>query len=86
MRYAAHGVRHVSADLIEAGVVSGCTKRQILSKIRLPLILPEILLGIKQTIMLALSVLVITALVGARDLGQEIYIALAKAKARYGLD
>jgi glycine betaine/proline transport system permease protein len=85
VRYAAHGVRHVSADLIEAGVVSGCTKQQILFKIRLPLALPEILLGINQTIMLALSMLVITALVGTRDLGQEVYIALTKADTGRGL-
>ena len=85
VRYAAHGVRHVSADLIEAGVVSGCTERQILFKIRLPLALPEILLGINQTIMLALSMLVITALVGTRDLGQEVYIALTKADTGRGL-
>jgi ABC-type proline/glycine betaine transport system permease subunit len=37
------------------------------------------MLGLNQTVMLALSMLVITALVGARDLGQEVYIALAKA-------
>ncbi|WP_457646149.1 ABC transporter permease [Profundibacter sp.] len=85
VRYAAHGVRSVSPDLIEAGVVSGCTKRQLLSRIRLPLALPEILLGLNQTIMLALSMLVITALVGTRDLGQEVYIALTKADTGRGL-
>ena len=79
VRYAAHGVRNVSHDLIEAGIVSGCTPRQLLRLVRLPLALPEILLGINQTIMLALSMLVITALVGTRDLGQEVYIALTKA-------
>lgn len=47
--------------------------------------LPEILLGINQTIMLALSMLVITALVGTRDLGQEVYIALTKADIGRGL-
>ena len=47
--------------------------------------LPEILLGINQTIMLALSMLVITALVGTRDLGQEVYIALTKADTGRGL-
>ncbi len=85
VRYAAHGVKSVSPDLIEAGIVSGCTKRQILTRIRLPLALPEILLGINQTIMLALSMLVITALVGTRDLGQEVYIALTKADTGRGL-
>ncbi len=85
VRYSAHGVRNISPDLIEAGVVSGCTSRQILTRIRLPLALPEILLGINQTIMLAISMLVITALVGTRDLGQEVYIALTKADTGRGL-
>ncbi|UWQ29669.1 proline/glycine betaine ABC transporter permease [Leisingera sp. M523] len=85
VRYAAHGMRSVSGELIEAGQVSGCTKWQLLRLVRLPLALPEILLGINQTIMLALSMLVITALVGTRDLGQEVYIALTKADTGRGL-
>lgn len=85
VRYAAHGVRSVSSELIEAGLVSGCTRTQLLRHIRLPMALPEILLGINQTIMLALSMLVITALVGTRDLGQEVYIALTKADTGRGL-
>ncbi|WP_291731149.1 proline/glycine betaine ABC transporter permease [Leisingera sp. F5] len=85
VRYAAHGVRSVSGELIEAGLVSGCTRWQLLRLVRLPMALPEILLGINQTIMLALSMLVITALVGTRDLGQEVYIALTKADTGRGL-
>ncbi|MEX0302451.1 MAG: ABC transporter permease subunit, partial [Leisingera sp.] len=85
VRYAAHGVRNVSSELIEAGLVSGCTRWQLLRLVRLPMALPEILLGINQTIMLALSMLVITALVGTRDLGQEVYIALTKADTGRGL-
>lgn len=85
VRYAAHGIRSVNDELIEAGLVSGCTPMQLLRHIRLPMALPEILLGINQTIMLALSMLVITALVGTRDLGQEVYIALTKADTGRGL-
>ncbi|AHD02253.1 ABC transporter permease [Leisingera methylohalidivorans] len=85
VRYAAHGIRNVSGELIEAGQVSGCTRWQLLRLVRLPLALPEILLGVNQTIMLALSMLVITALVGTRDLGQEVYIALTKADTGRGL-
>jgi glycine betaine/proline transport system permease protein len=65
--------------------MSGCTPTQILVQIRLPLALPNILLGINQTIMLALSMLVITALVGTRDLGQEVYIALTRADTGHGI-
>ncbi|WP_419901680.1 ABC transporter permease [Kiloniella sp.] len=85
VRYATHGIKQIPPALIEAGVTSGCTKRQLLFKIKLPLALPEILLGLNQTIMLALSMLVITALVGTRDLGQEVYIALTKADTGRGL-
>jgi glycine betaine/proline transport system permease protein len=67
------------------GRAMGCTPWQILTRIRLKLALPEILLGLNQTIMFALSMLVITALVGTRDLGQEVYIALTKADAGRGL-
>jgi glycine betaine/proline transport system permease protein len=43
------------------------------------------MLGINQTIMMALAMLVITALVGTRDLGQEVYIALTKADTGRGV-
>ena len=85
VKYTAHGVRSVPAELIEAGVVCGCTRWQILRKIRLPMAVPMILLGLNQTILLALSMLVITALVGTRDLGQEVYAALATADVGRGL-
>ena len=85
IRYAAHGVARVDPTLIDAAVMNGCTKRQIMARVRVPLALPEILLGLNQTIMLALSMLVITALVGTRDLGQETYAALAKADVGKGL-
>jgi glycine betaine/proline transport system permease protein len=85
IRYTAHGLRRVDPQLIEAGVVSGCTPFQILTKIKLKLALPEMLLGLNQTIMLALSMVVITALVGTRDLGQEVYIALTKADVGRGI-
>ena len=85
IRYSMHGIRQVDPTLIEAGIVAGCTPLQVLTKIKLKLALPEIMLGINQTIMLALSMLVITALVGTRELGQEVYIALTKADTGRGI-
>ena len=85
VRYTAHGLRQVPAQLIEAATAAGCTRRQTLWKVQFPIALPEIMLGINQTIMLALSMLVITALVGTRDLGQEVYIALTKADTGRGI-
>jgi glycine betaine/proline transport system permease protein len=85
VRYTVLGLQGVDPRLIEAGRAMGCTPWQILTRIRLRLALPEILLGLNQTIMFALSMLVITALVGTRDLGQDVYIALTKANPGNGL-
>jgi glycine betaine/proline transport system permease protein len=85
VRYTIHGISQVPADLVEASKAIGCTRYQILRRVQLPLALPEIMLGVNQTIMMALSMLVITALVGTRDLGQEVYIALTKADTGRGI-
>ena len=85
IRYTVLGLHKVDPKLVEAGRAMGCTRWQILTKIKLKLALPEIMLGLNQTIMFALSMLVITALVGTRDLGQEVYIALTKADTGRGL-
>jgi glycine betaine/proline transport system permease protein len=85
IRYTAHGLQQVDGRLVEAGRAQGATRWQLLTKIKLRLAFPEIMLGLNQTIMLALSMLVITALVGTRDLGQEVYIALAKADTGRGI-
>jgi glycine betaine/proline transport system permease protein len=85
IRYTALGVREVDPGLVEAARAMGTTPAQRLTKLRLPLAMPEILLGINQTVLLAVSMLVITALVGTRDLGQEVYIALTRADVGEGL-
>ena len=79
IRYTEHGIRNVPADTVEAARAMGCTPRQLLWQVQLPLALPEIMLGLNQTIMLGLAMLVVAALVGTRGLGQMIYIALTAA-------
>ena len=76
IRYTEHGIRHVPADIVEAATAQGCTRRQVLFQVQLPLALPEIMLGLNQTIMFGLAMLVIAALVGTKGLGQAVYIAL----------
>jgi glycine betaine/proline transport system permease protein len=85
VRYTNHGLRQVPLQLIEAGQVAGCTKRQLFRYVQLPVAMPEILLGINQTILLSLSMIIICAMVGTRDLGQEIFKALAKADSGRGI-
>ncbi|MBT3558074.1 MAG: ABC transporter permease subunit [Rhodospirillales bacterium] len=85
IRYTDHGIRNVPPHLIEAATQAGCTRLQMLWKVQMPIAIPEIMLGINQTIMMALAMLVITALVGTRELGQEVYMALARAETGRGL-
>ncbi|TIQ93537.1 MAG: ABC transporter permease subunit [Mesorhizobium sp.] len=85
IRYTNHGLRQVPPALIEAAKVSGCTKRQTFLRVQLPLALPEIMLGVNQTILMALAMIIICAMVGTRDLGQEVFIALSKADSGRGI-
>ena len=85
IRYTEHGLRNLPPHVLEAAESMGCTRRQILWQVKLPMALPEIMLGLNQTILFGLAMLVIAALVGTSDLGQQVYIALGKADAGKGL-
>lgn len=85
IRFTYLGLLRVPAATIEAAIASGATPWQRLRKVELPIAFPEILLGINQTIMMALAMVAITALIGSRDLGQEIYKALPGADTGRGL-
>ncbi|MEP0963834.1 MAG: ABC transporter permease subunit [Roseobacter sp.] len=85
IRYVEHGLRTVPRSLLDAGLSSGCTRFQLFWQVRLPAALPQILVGINQTILYGLGMLVIAALVGTTGLGQAIYVALGKADAGAGI-
>ena len=79
-----HGLRNVRPDIVEAGRQMGTTPSQLLWQVKLPLAMPVVMLGVNQTIMAALSMVAIAALVGTRDLGQQVYISLENADAGQG--
>ena len=72
------GIRQVGKGFKEAGSSLGLTKLLILLKIEIPLSLKTIMAGVNQTLMLALSMVVIAALIGAGGLGLTVYVALGR--------
>ena len=76
IRYAEHALRNVPAQVVEAATCFGCTRRQLLWRVKLPLAMPVMMLGLNQTIMFGIAMLVIAALVGTNGLGQRVYIGL----------
>jgi len=85
IRFTYLGMKLIPTTVVEAARAAGTTRRQLLWKVELPMAFPEIMLGINQTIMMALAMTAITALIGSRDLGQEILKALPDVDTGRGL-
>ena len=78
IRLTSLGLRQVPPPAVEAARSFGSTPRQLLFKVQLPLALPTIMAGVNQTIMMALGIVVIAALIGAGGLGREVMISLQR--------
>jgi glycine betaine/proline transport system permease protein len=76
-RYTVEGLRAVPPSLQDAGSMSGVTRWQRLLKIELPLAFPHIMLGMNQTVVFALFMIIIGAMIGTDDLGQYILKSLS---------
>lgn len=80
------GIRQVAEDLVEAADAFGSTPMQKLVKLQFPLAMPSIMAGINQTIMLALSMVVIASMIGAQGVGADVYRAVTQIKIGQGFE
>lgn len=78
------GIQQVSGELIEAADSFGATRWQRLTKVQLPGALSTIMAGINQSMMLALSMVVIASMIGAMGLGTQVYFAVGRNEAGSG--
>ncbi len=85
IRYTEFGLRQVPETNLEAARSMGLTRWQILWNVKIPMAIPEIMLGLNQTVLLGLSMLVIAALITSRGLGREIYTALGQRDPGLGI-
>jgi len=76
IRLTSLGIRQVHPELIEAAQAFGATRWQVLRRVQIPLAMPTIMAGLNQTIMMALSMVVIAALIGAGGLGSPVILGL----------
>lgn len=76
IRLTSLGIRQVHPELVEAALAFGSTGWQVLTKVQIPLAMPTIMAGLNQTIMMALSMVVIAALIGAGGLGAPVVMGL----------
>ncbi len=80
------GIRQVPKQVQEAAKAYGATNKQLLKEVRLPLALPTILAGVNQTTMMALAMVVIASMIGARGLGQEVLLAINRVDVGKGFE
>jgi glycine betaine/proline transport system permease protein len=80
------GIRQVPAELVEAGIAFGCTPRQLLVKVQIPIAAPSIMAGVNQNIMLALSMVVIASMIGAGGLGTVVLSGIQRLDVGLGFE
>lgn len=84
IRLTSHGIRQVDREVVEAATAFGSTKWQSLIKVKIPQAMPTIMTGINQTIMMAISMVVTSSMIGVTGLGQEVITSINRLQAGRG--
>lgn len=85
IRLTSHGIKQIDKEIVEASIAFGSTKLQSLIKVQIPQALPTIMTGVNQTIMMAMSMVVTTSMIGATGLGMEVLISVNRVEIGRGL-
>jgi glycine betaine/proline transport system permease protein len=80
------GIRHVNKEQVEAGYAFGSSEWQLLFKVQLPIALPSVMTGVNQTIMMALSMVIIASMVGAGGLGNDVLSSIQRLDIGLGFE
>lgn len=78
------GIRQVDPEVLEAGRSFGTTPWQLLRKVQVPLAMPTILAGLNQTVMMALAMVIIASMIGAKGLGAEVLLGINRLQVGRG--
>lgn len=85
IRLTNHGIRQIDREVVEASQAFGSTKLQSLIKVQIPQALPTIMTGVNQTLMMAVSMVVTTSMIGATGLGMEVLISVNRVEIGRGI-
>ena len=80
------GLRNISPDIVDAGLMNGCNRMQLLLRVQVPTARRDILIGVNQVVMQCLAMTVIASFIGAQGLGSNLMIALNSLKIGSGLE
>ncbi|MFB6317096.1 ABC transporter permease [Saccharicrinis sp. FJH54] len=86
VRLTSLGIKQVPGDIVEATRAFGATSGQLMFKVQLPLAMPTILAGVNQTIMMALSMVVIASMIGAKGLGEIVLQGISQLRIGLGFE
>lgn len=80
------GLKNISPDIVDAGLMNGCNRFQLLLRVQVPTARRDILIGVNQVVMQCLAMTVIASFIGAQGLGSNLMIALNSLKIGSGLE